>query len=249
MPLKLLTPDFQAFRHPWIASNTTNHHSQKKYIFFSGATTTTPPTIPPTIPPTTTCEDIKSTKFCKKAKKKGKCSKASIWKKCQSTCEKCDVEEPCEDQKSSKFCNKALTKGKCGKSSIWKKCKKTCDKCPTTTITTTTISTTSKKFYNWFWPIHSKPESLYSFRLIPRHDLANFYFSLRFCRGAFPVWHSPVHFNYSFSPEIAIVDISCCLFIYFASFLTASSLLRRWVGYSATMSFCRSSYTWYCATN
>ena len=36
------------------------------------------------------CEDIKSTKFCEKAKKKGKCKKASIWKKCQSTCEKCN---------------------------------------------------------------------------------------------------------------------------------------------------------------
>ena len=36
------------------------------------------------------CEDIKSTKYCKKAKKKGKCKKASIWKKCQLTCDKCD---------------------------------------------------------------------------------------------------------------------------------------------------------------
>ena len=36
------------------------------------------------------CEDIKSTKYCKKAKKKGKCKKASIWKKCQLTCKKCD---------------------------------------------------------------------------------------------------------------------------------------------------------------
>ena len=36
------------------------------------------------------CEDIKSAKFCKKAKKKGKCKKASIWKKCQLTCDKCD---------------------------------------------------------------------------------------------------------------------------------------------------------------
>ena len=36
------------------------------------------------------CEDIKSTKFCEKAKKKGKCKKASIWKKCQLTCDKCD---------------------------------------------------------------------------------------------------------------------------------------------------------------
>ena len=36
------------------------------------------------------CEDIKSTKWCKKQKKNGKCKKASVWKKCQSTCEKCD---------------------------------------------------------------------------------------------------------------------------------------------------------------
>ena len=37
------------------------------------------------------CEDIKSTKYCKKAKKKGKCKKSSIWKKCQLTCDKCDL--------------------------------------------------------------------------------------------------------------------------------------------------------------
>ena len=36
------------------------------------------------------CEDIKSAKYCKKQKKKGKCKKASVWKKCQSTCEKCN---------------------------------------------------------------------------------------------------------------------------------------------------------------
>ena len=36
------------------------------------------------------CEDINSAKWCKKQKKKGKCKKASVWKKCQSTCEKCD---------------------------------------------------------------------------------------------------------------------------------------------------------------
>ena len=36
------------------------------------------------------CEDIKSAKWCKKQKKKGKCKKASVWEKCQSTCEKCD---------------------------------------------------------------------------------------------------------------------------------------------------------------
>ena len=36
------------------------------------------------------CEDIKSAKFCKKQKKKGKCKKASIWKKCKLTCDKCD---------------------------------------------------------------------------------------------------------------------------------------------------------------
>ena len=36
------------------------------------------------------CEDIKSTKWCKKQKKKGKCKEASVWKNCQSTCEKCD---------------------------------------------------------------------------------------------------------------------------------------------------------------
>ena len=36
------------------------------------------------------CEDIKSTKFCKKQKKEGKCKKASIWKKCKLTCNKCD---------------------------------------------------------------------------------------------------------------------------------------------------------------
>ena len=38
------------------------------------------------------CEDIKSKKWCKKQKKKGKCKKASVWKKCQSTCEKCDLQ-------------------------------------------------------------------------------------------------------------------------------------------------------------
>ena len=37
------------------------------------------------------CEDIKSAKFCKKQKKKGKCKKASIWKKCKLTCNKCDL--------------------------------------------------------------------------------------------------------------------------------------------------------------
>ena len=37
------------------------------------------------------CEDIKSKKWCKKQKKKGKCKKASVWMKCQSTCEKCDL--------------------------------------------------------------------------------------------------------------------------------------------------------------
>jgi len=36
------------------------------------------------------CEDIKSAKFCNKQKKKGKCKKASIWKKCKLTCNKCD---------------------------------------------------------------------------------------------------------------------------------------------------------------
>ena len=35
------------------------------------------------------CEDIKSSKYCKKQKKKGKCKKANVWKKCQMTCEKC----------------------------------------------------------------------------------------------------------------------------------------------------------------
>ena len=36
------------------------------------------------------CEDIKGTKWCKKQKKNGKCSTASVWKKCKSTCDKCD---------------------------------------------------------------------------------------------------------------------------------------------------------------
>ena len=36
------------------------------------------------------CEDINSTKWCKKQKKKKKCEDTSVWKKCQSTCEKCD---------------------------------------------------------------------------------------------------------------------------------------------------------------
>ena len=37
------------------------------------------------------CEDIKSTKWCKKQKEKGKCKEESVWKKCQSTCEKCET--------------------------------------------------------------------------------------------------------------------------------------------------------------
>ena len=35
------------------------------------------------------CKDQKSFKFCKKQKKKGKCSKSGIWKKCKKTCDKC----------------------------------------------------------------------------------------------------------------------------------------------------------------
>ena len=34
------------------------------------------------------CEDQKSSKYCKKALKKGKCNK--VWKKCQKTCDRCD---------------------------------------------------------------------------------------------------------------------------------------------------------------
>ena len=105
-----------------------NHYSRLKYLC-TFSETTTPTTTTITLTTTAACEDIKSAKYCKKAKKKGKCSKASVWMKCQSTCNKCNVEVPCEDEKSSKYCKKALKKGKCGKSSIWKKCKKTCDKC------------------------------------------------------------------------------------------------------------------------
>lgn len=36
-----------------------------------------------------TCEDKKSTKKCKKLKKKGKCNKKKVWKKCKETCGKC----------------------------------------------------------------------------------------------------------------------------------------------------------------
>merc|ERR1712025_642033 len=35
------------------------------------------------------CFDQKPTKTCKKLKKKGKCSKKGVWKKCKLTCEKC----------------------------------------------------------------------------------------------------------------------------------------------------------------
>jgi hypothetical protein len=56
------------------------------------ATTTTTTTTKTTITTTTKepCEDIKSTKWCKKQKKNGKCSTASVWTKCKSTCDKCD---------------------------------------------------------------------------------------------------------------------------------------------------------------
>ena len=35
------------------------------------------------------CEDLKSSKYCKKQEKKGKCKKSSVWKKCKETCDKC----------------------------------------------------------------------------------------------------------------------------------------------------------------
>merc|ERR1712051_718512 len=36
------------------------------------------------------CEDQKSSKYCKKALKKGKCNKVKVWKKCKKTCDRCD---------------------------------------------------------------------------------------------------------------------------------------------------------------
>ena len=35
------------------------------------------------------CKDKKNTKKCKRLKKKGKCSKKNVWKKCKKTCGKC----------------------------------------------------------------------------------------------------------------------------------------------------------------
>lgn len=49
-------------------------------------TTTLSPTTTTTAPP---CEDKKKPKKCKKLKKKGKCGKKKVWKKCQKTCDKC----------------------------------------------------------------------------------------------------------------------------------------------------------------
>ena len=59
-----------------------------KYECPAATTTTTTTTIKTTTKEP--CEDIKSTKWCKKQKKNGKCSTASVWKKCKSTCDKCD---------------------------------------------------------------------------------------------------------------------------------------------------------------
>ena len=36
------------------------------------------------------CEDEKPKKYCKKQKKKGKCNKPGIIRKCRKTCKKCD---------------------------------------------------------------------------------------------------------------------------------------------------------------
>ena len=36
-----------------------------------------------------TCADEKSTKFCKKQKKKGNCKKSKVYKVCMETCGKC----------------------------------------------------------------------------------------------------------------------------------------------------------------
>ena len=36
------------------------------------------------------CQDMGSLKFCEKKKKKGKCSKQKVWKKCEKTCGRCE---------------------------------------------------------------------------------------------------------------------------------------------------------------
>ena len=37
------------------------------------------------------CKDEKSSKYCKKALKKGKCKKAKVADQCKKTCDKCDT--------------------------------------------------------------------------------------------------------------------------------------------------------------
>ena len=82
-------------------------------------------------PPNSDCKDKKSKKYCKK--KKRQCKKASIYKKCLKTCNKCDDEPPkpenCKDKKSKKFCSKQKKTKKCSSKKNKKNCKKTCGHC------------------------------------------------------------------------------------------------------------------------
>ena len=70
------------------------------------------------------CQDKKPTKWCDKKKKK--CKKAGIYKKCRKTCNKCEDVPKCKE-KSKKFCKK--NKKKCNKANVMKKCPMTCGKC------------------------------------------------------------------------------------------------------------------------
>ena len=56
------------------------------YYVCNGTSTPTPT---PTPTPPSECKDKKKTKRCKRLKKKGKCGKKKVWKKCKKTCEIC----------------------------------------------------------------------------------------------------------------------------------------------------------------
>ena len=78
--------------------------------------------VPPTQPPQQ-CSNVWNLSRCKKQKKKGKCNKIGVARKCKETCDFCG----CVDIWSTKKCNKK--KKQCGKTKVADLCKKTCGLC------------------------------------------------------------------------------------------------------------------------